>query len=124
INGLDLLSFLLVTPELIRFARVAVGRLTYSFVFIAISAVIAGAMALVVTTTSSMPTWVRFLAFILLLPFLSSLLDVFKEWWQQQGPTASNAVAAHSFFIGVAVFFTSRIIAFAIAAHQLLNAPE
>ncbi len=84
-NGLDLLSFLLVTPELLRFSQPFVGALTNwagGFIF-SISSIGIWASFMETLPISILASLVLF-TFVIIVVYYRRTPDV---WWGQKGPT-------------------------------------
>ena len=130
-NGLDLLSFLLVTPEILRFSRPALGKLTYWIGSLAIISIIyfvlPAPLPLIpipgqhVRSPADMPPSVAALVL-----FGTIALFVAVYWllrlWEDKGHTVGQWASSHAFALGVALFFLSRMIAFITALADALAA--
>jgi len=102
-NGLDLLSFVLVTPELLRFTQLALGKLTYWVGFFLITFGFVIAIFIVTEFMELIPqliVWILCAVLVLGLIFQNEL----RDWWGTKGLTASRWVSRHAFFLGVAFF--------------------
>jgi hypothetical protein len=110
-NGLDLTSFLLVTPELVRVVAPTATRLTNLAIAVIASFLVA---ALLLIPVSLIAIWFQFegpwwiivlILYLISQGFLSrmsnDLTDRFSRW-----------VSEHFLALGVALFFVSRLIAF------------
>ena len=122
INGLDLVSFLLVTPELLRYVEPLIKNLIFylvpmfGVVFLTIFN-IAVRMAPDVQTSAPVGTAIIAGGFLLLWLFLIYLPKRLLPLWDRWGLQISERISTYSFQFGVGLFLVSRIIAFAAALH-------
>jgi hypothetical protein len=117
-NGLDLLSFLFVTSELIRIARPTVT--------IALPIVIG---------IASMLFWITPLLSLIDAKFGRTVLILFCGGlflalivrggykFSKKSPPFFRWLSEHIFYVGIVLFFVSRLFAFTVATHNALNAP-
>jgi hypothetical protein len=127
-NGLDLVSFVLVAPRLLRLLAPAVKQVTL-FVFLAFEVIMMGILCWglwKVSGTFSNSTTIRILIsfgiYCVVFPILLYPLTAFPKVMEKAANDMSSGAiwfTRQAFIFGVATFLISRIIAFAVAAHQL-----
>jgi hypothetical protein len=125
-NGLDLLSFLIITPEIFRLVRPALVRFVppiYAALITAVFYYQIYSIVREVVIEGGVGGWI---ALILTAPFVlfvaykgaTSLLRMIKD-----SPAVERWMNNYSFLLGVLMFLVSRIIAFVVAAHHLATFP-
>ena len=114
-NGLDLLSFIFVTPELLRVARPAIQS-TVIFFFLGLFMLIY--FLLVFVSIVWIPSEIVALA--CFMGGLFAIVRLIKKYSDRLFAIAVWA-AHHAFLFGVFLFFVSRVIGFATSAHQLVR---
>ena len=127
-NGLDLVSFVLATPELLRLFAPTVKQVTL-FVFLAFELIMLGLLfwgLWRVSGTFSESTTVRVVILLgiycVLFPILLYPLTAFPKIMEKAAIGMSSGaiwVTQQAFIFGVPTFLISRIISFAVAAHEL-----
>jgi hypothetical protein len=138
VNGLDLLSFVLVTPELVRVVRPAISRGVYNAF---LGTLLVGGLivlfrfctwlwlkaGLPVLTIQDPGFWIwREISWVIgdFLQILLLAVVLFVAYpFRQPLIDAGSWLAARTFPIGVMIFFVSRVIAFLVAAHERLGGP-
>jgi archaellum biogenesis protein FlaJ (TadC family) len=121
-NSLDLVSFLLLTPELLRYAQPLIKNLIFyvalmfSFVLLVVFDVVAYALR-GVETSALLGTAIIAAGFLLLWLFLIYLPRRWMPIWERHGWQTAERISAHSFQFGVVLFLISRAIGFAVALH-------
>ena len=127
VNGLDLLSFILVTPEIVLRLRPALGE--YVSIIVLMIGVLCGAAALfypfyLLNTYRSDNPWdllwllPAIVMFLLLGTFVYGvILSIVTEG----GAEIAAWLGAHTLVVGICTFFLSRLIAFGVAAHDLFG---
>ena len=132
-NGLDLLSFVLATPELIRLLAPTVKQATL-FVLLAFELIMLGVLfwgLWRVSGTFSDATAVRVLilfgVYCVLFPILLYPLLAFPKIMTKAADGMSGGaswVTRRALIFGVATYLLSRFIAFSVAAQELLAHPK
>jgi hypothetical protein len=114
VNSLDLLSFVLVTPELLRYSQPALGRLAYLIGWLLFSA--GGLWAII----AEMPP-----AFIVLLAmtfvYLGINITLPGELWQKHSQEISKWISSRAFVLGVLLFLASRLLALILSIHTVMK---
>jgi hypothetical protein len=132
-NGLDLLSFILVTPELLRFAQPVFKKFTYGLGGVLIFFVLGlinilfdpiGHLIIAARMGSIRGSIVWLVGAVLLVVLFFYFLKYVLGWWDRKGPETGIWLSSHAFVIGVSLFFVSRLFGFAAALQQLLVQPE
>jgi hypothetical protein len=121
VNGLDLLSFLFVTQELLKFVQPVVSKVTY-YVGLALATLLAVATLVLLNSISSEGKAFFGVGSVLAIYLVVRTTRFMRKRWKEKGPSASDWVASHTFIIGVILFFISRVFAFVLASHQLFDA--
>jgi hypothetical protein len=117
-NGLDLISFLFITPELLRIAR-----LTVNLGIPIIAGVVIASYNFVPLLTDLSARYGRTTAVLVGTALGAAVIAglVRKASTRQQPPPPIiQWLSQHIFLIGLTLFFASRLFAFAIAAHGML----
>ena len=123
-NGLDLLSFVLITPELFRFVGPTIGKLPlrlFSFRRNHRRTLVRGFRSPVARSAAAGEEFVvvpaiAAVAFAIIIEFLRALASPVEPAVARTG----DWMVRNAFMLGVVMFFISRATAFAIAAHQVL----
>jgi hypothetical protein len=127
-NGLDLISFLFVTPELLRFTQLILGRLTFWIGAIVTSFVGTIFLSLFLLAISKAPTTEPppLIGALLGFGFFATNAGLFylqyrmMDWWNNKGTLVSFLISRHAFLFGVSLFFFSRLFGFIAATHAAL----
>jgi hypothetical protein len=110
VHAADLLSFLLVTNELLQYSQPAIRRIVYWVGWIIFSSgliyALPGGIGIVIAAL------VALVGFWFQRTYVS--LD---EWWQQHGEDIAKWVSARAFALGVCLFLTSRLFALVVSIH-------
>jgi hypothetical protein len=129
-NGLDLISFIFLSPFLVRTFRPVVGSfsslLAWSiFGFVGAFAVGVVFQLIVLLLPYTIPDWVHTVVLFLGAIVIGLSLGYakrFDQWLNARFAEPIINVAIHkSLLIGIALFFLSRIYAFVLAAHQVFG---
>jgi hypothetical protein len=116
-NGLDLLSFVLVTPQLFRIVTPAVRAFTSVLLVIVVFTV--GAL-ITFSVLSQMHVGNYVYSLISLLFFFGSLFTFDRlANYVDDKVVRSARLSGYAFAFGIVIFLISRLIALTIAAHQL-----
>jgi hypothetical protein len=123
-NGLDLLSFVLITPELFRFVGPTIGKLPLRLFRFGVTIVAVWLVASALQLLGLPPPGrdavvvpaIAAVAFAIIIEFLRALASPVEPAVARTG----DWMVRNAFMLGVVMFFISRAIAFAIAAHQVL----
>jgi hypothetical protein len=122
-NGFDLLSFLLVTPELVRLVRPAFARAFVIFSATSIGCLVAAIPSAI--AASIIPFYRVSSAFTVFAPLIALFIG---RWLRPRMnsilPMLDALFAKYAFLSGVILFFISRIVAFSVVGHQLLSPAE
>lgn len=134
VNGLDLLSFVFLTPLLIRTIRPVFGSLPN---FIAGWLVLCAFMLLSFIPLSiagyyfpNQPTdgwffWMFVIVFGAAMLFLMRYADSVGDWAEERyRPLVMGLVVRHSTTVGISLFFLSRMFAFGLASHETFGFPR
>src|SRR4051794_38760833 len=149
INGLDLLSFLFVTPELLRYSGFVLGRVAYWIGFASIfvlyliifqliyqpfsnvpgldpsaerpPAVEPSAVMVILMLGGSLLYMLVIFAFTAVSIGLVLVMNRVQRWWEAEGPEVANFISRQAFVLGVAIFFSARLISFIAAVHSLIK---
>jgi hypothetical protein len=116
-NGLDLLSFLLITPQLVRLVAPVFGEMFRIFAGLTI----VSSLFLLIAWGSDIIAnwWLSKMLFgtgfivVVMVAFLVKLAGPMLETW------ASNLITRAAFVLGIAIFLTSRLLALTIALHEV-----
>jgi hypothetical protein len=119
-NGLDLVAFILVTPELVRYAGVT-AQLTGLVMIVLFSASSSILLAIIVTIPlmelfdlDDPDSYIVFLGLWAVLAF--STKPILRRVMERAG----SVLPRYAFFVGVCVFFVSRLIALSGALAKLM----
>ncbi len=127
INGLDLLSFILVTPKIMRALLPNIENyFLYAFTAIVTIcptvAVIASWNFLTARLPpGDIPAWISILVVFSLVAFFTAIVLLGVKVLEFAEEKIPDWLAAHAFSVGVLMFLVSRITAFLLAAHQVLS---
>lgn len=116
INGLDLLSFIFITPELIRIMAPMIGGLSELFIRHALAFTFF-AVSVLIMSSFNMPWFVFY-------PVLAAIVIItYKVGFELTIPSLqtwiSTVVSRSAFVLGIITFLLSRILALTIAVHEL-----
>jgi hypothetical protein len=107
----DLLSFILVTPQLLKYSELAIRRIVYwvgSLLFSFSALGLPYGIGIII------------IAVVIVLGFLLEKTYVSPEdWWKKHGEEISNWISARAFAFGVCLFFASRLFALVLSLHAL-----
>lgn len=116
-NGLDLLSFILIAPQLTRIGRAVLGAGTLSILMLIFILLMLSPIAYLVITFRLSTGWMN-VAFTMSLIVGGIILVVIANKLEKLG----RRVADYSFALGVFLFLLSRVVAFMIFIHDLTPA--
>ena len=125
VNGLDILSFLLVTPEILRIARPAVHvatMLIYTIVSVLLFLLVITVMSFAIFHILDRDTPLPFLIWIVAVYFGGMGFSVFiGGQFSLLTKERVEWVGAHALLAGGALFIVSRTFSLIVAAHQLFG---
>ena len=133
VNGLDLVSFLLITPEAVLLVRPLI-RGKSGIRMLRFSAVIFTTYITMFAGNTFMTYFVRELNFLSYVarffPFLAGVfVGVTFNFWKNKIVSLSlrgklqNFFSINLLFVGVVLFFIARMLAFAVASHETFGIP-
>jgi len=125
-NGLDLLSFIFATDQLLRIIGPVMGKLPLIIFRTtrAIGVFLLAAFILKKLGASELPSFIAPVISLGLLRLIKVSVDSSTKPAESWMTKAGNVLVPNLFWIGVCLFFLSRIYAFVIAAHELLTVPQ
>jgi hypothetical protein len=112
VNGLDLLSFVLVTPELLRYSQPALGRLAYWIGWLLFSA--GGLWAILAELP---PAYLALLGIACV--YLGINVSLPSDLWERHGGSLSRWISSRAFVFGVFLFLASRLFALILSIHTV-----
>jgi hypothetical protein len=124
-NGLDLISFMLVTPELLRVFAPAVREAPTFIIYILFFGILGSIIYFAWTHTSSwdafarLGTWIYWIIYILVMVVTAAIQLVAGV-----GARGEAFIRRHGFLCGVILFLISRLFAFVVAARQVFSPIE
>jgi hypothetical protein len=126
-NGLDLFSFLLVTPQLVKMARTTVSKIIPFIIFTAgvpIFVIVNFTKGDIFTFSEGHLISVVNFGSVLLILLLSLIGNALFTITFISSGGFLDWLKSHTFILGIIIFFISRMFAFTVAAHQVFAAPE
>ena len=128
INGLDLLSFILVTPKIVRTLLPNIEKyFTYAFIAILTICPTVAVIAVWNFLTARLPphgdipNWIFFLVIFSIVAFFTAIVLLGVKVLELAEEKIPDWLAANAFSVGVLMFLVSRITTFLLAAHQVLS---
>lgn len=124
-NGLDLLSFLLATPEILRVIQPKVADAVQSSYWLAIVVLYLLVGPILINWASSYLEHGGMLSgpakFLFVTVFVVTFAGIANNVGNRFVPSFGTALAQHCFMLGIALFLLARALGFLLAAHDELG---
>jgi hypothetical protein len=119
-NGLDLLSVILVAPQLFRIVAPALRSLTSMMIVVAVF-VVGGFITLAALSRMHAENYLWSLIFLLFFFGALFTFDRLTDYVNDKVVLSWSRFSGYAFVLGIVIFLISRLVALTIAAQQLLS---